>query len=112
MSDAQNADNPFHDKFKDLDAAGVELLLTELPRSLVGDGKTPNIFFVTNEETGNVVALFLGDDKQDAAIAFADGRSEPLMVEDRLTGVVHDNPAGERLQERLGREEEGEESTG
>lgn len=94
------------------DYSGVEALLKNLPRTLVGDGKTPNIFFVTNEETGNVVAVFLGNDKQDAAIAFADGRSEPLMVEDRLTGVVHDNPAGERLQDRLRREEEGEESTG
>jgi hypothetical protein len=28
------------------------------------------------------------------------------MVEDRLTGVVHDNPASERLQDRLRREEE------
>jgi len=86
--------------------SGVEALLTNLPRTLVGDGKTPNIFFVTNEKTGKVVAVFMGDDKQDAAIAFADGRSEPLMVEDRLTGVVHDNPAGERLQDRLRREEE------
>jgi len=99
-------DSPFKDKFKDLNASDVEHLLTELPRWLVGDGKSPNIFFVTNEETGKVVAVFLGDDKQEAAIEFADGRSEPLMVEDRLTGVVHDNPAGERLQDRLRREEE------
>lgn len=83
------------------DYSGVEALLTNLPRTLVGDGKTPNIFFVTNEVTGNVVAVFMGDDKQEAAIAFADGRTEPLMVEDRLTGVVHDNPAGEALQDRL-----------
>jgi hypothetical protein len=88
------------------DYSGVEALLTNLPRTLVGDGKTPNIFFVTNEKTGNVVAVFLGDDKQDAAIAFADSRTEPLMVEDRLTGVVHDNPAGERYQDECRRAEE------
>ena len=102
-------DNPNKDKFKDIDADGVQALLTELPRWLVGDGKSPNIFFVTNQITGKVIAVFMGDDKEEAAIAFADGRSEPLMVEDRQTGVVHDNPAGERYQEQCRREEEEEE---
>lgn len=106
MAQETTNENPFRDKFKDLDAEGVELLLTELPRWLVGDGKTPNIFFVTNQKTGNVVAVFLGDDKQQAAIDFANGRSEPLAVEDRLEGVVHDNPAGERYQDECRRAEE------
>ena len=77
----------------------IEALLTDLPRTLVGDGGSPNIFFVTNQRTAAVIAVFVGDDKEQAAIDFADGRSEALMVEDRQTGVVHDNPAGERYQE-------------
>lgn len=76
-------------------------LLTDLPRTIVGDGKSPNIHFVTNTETGNTIAVFVGDDTQEGAVAFADSRSEPLMVEDRLSGVVHDNAAGELLQDRM-----------
>jgi hypothetical protein len=83
-------------------------LLTDLPRTIVGDGKTPNIFFVTNTETGNTIAVFVGDGFEADAITFADNHGEPLMVEDRLNGVVHDNEAGEQLQDRLRREEEGE----
>ncbi len=101
----QNA-NPFRDQFKNLSEEELELLLREMPRWLVGDGKSPNIFFVTNPKSGNVVAVFMGDDKEQAAIDFADGRHEPLMVEDRLTGVVHDNPAGERYQDECRRAEE------
>jgi len=91
----------------DAEAEGLAKLLTDLPRTIVGDGKSPNIFFVTNTESGNTIAVLIGDDMEEAAIALADSCSEPLMVEDRLTGVVHDNPAGERLQDRLRREEEG-----
>jgi len=73
-------------------------LLRELPRTLVGDGKTPNVHFVTNCDSGEVVALFVGDGSEmaDAAIALADNLDEAHMVEDRLTGVVHDNPASMR----------------
>lgn len=81
-------------------------LLTDLPRKIVGDGQLPNVYFVTHQQTGNVWAVFPGDGTPDnakaieaAAIAFADSFNEPLMVEDRLTGVVHDNPAGERYQD-------------
>lgn len=88
--------------------ANLATFLTELPRTFVGDGKSPNIHFVTNTETGNVLAVFMGDDTMEGAVAFADSRSEPLMVEDRKNGVVHDNAAGEELQDRL-REDEGEE---
>ncbi len=78
-----------------------EMLNCDFSRSIVGDGGSPNIFFVTNQVTGDVLAVFIGDDKADAAVAFADSRSEPLMVEDRQTGVYHDNPAGEHYQDRL-----------
>jgi hypothetical protein len=73
--------------------------ITDLPRTIVGDGGSPNVFFVTNTNTGKVLAVFVGDDTEKEAIAFADRRSEPLMVEDRQTGVVHDNPASERQQD-------------
>jgi predicted RNA-binding Zn-ribbon protein involved in translation (DUF1610 family) len=108
MSNATDTEtNPYRDQFKDLDANGLALLLKELPRWIVGDGKSPNVFFVTNQTTGNVVAVFMGDEHEDEAIRFADSCDEPLMVEDRLTGVVHDNPAGEALQDRLRDAEEG-----
>ena len=84
--------------------------LKAIPRTLVGDGKSPNVHFVTNCTTGEVVALFVGDGSNmvDAAIALADDLDEAHMVEDRLNGVVHDNAASDRLHERLRRAEEGE----
>jgi hypothetical protein len=92
------SNNPFRDQFKNLSEQELTLLLKELPRYLVGDGKSPNIFFVTHQRTGETIAVFRGDEHEQAAIDFADSRPEPLCVEDRLTGVVHDNPAGERYQ--------------
>jgi len=83
-----------------------EMLRRIYTRSIVGDGGSPNIFFVTNQITGNVLAVFIGDEHADAAVAFANSRPEPLMVEDRQTGVYHDNPAGERYQDECGRAEE------
>jgi hypothetical protein len=85
-----------------------EMLNGVYTRSIVGDGGSPNIFFVTNQITGNVLAVFIGDEHADAAVTFADSSNEPLMVEDRQTGVYHDNPAGERLQDRCGKAEDGE----
>lgn len=100
--------NPFRDQFKNLSEEELELLLREMPRWLVGDGKSPNIFFVTNQITGNVLAVYIGDEHADAAVTFANSSNEPLMVEDRQTGVYHDNPAGERLQARCSLAEDGE----
>ena len=78
----------------------VTQLFTELPRTLVGDGGSPNIHFVTNCDTAEVIAVFIGDDPrmEKAAIELADSFLGPYMVEDRQTGVVHDNPASERIQ--------------
>lgn len=83
-------------------------VLCGLARKLVGDGKTPNVFFVTNQLTGKVIALFVGQDAENEAISFADSSPEPIMVEDRLTGVVHDNPAGERYQDECAAAEQDE----
>ena len=87
--------------------AKIETLLTDLPRTLVGDGGSPNIHFVTNCDTAQVIAVFVGDDRAllEAAIALADKFTEAYMVEDRQTGVVHDNPASERIQ-RAGNDED------
>jgi hypothetical protein len=82
-------------------------LLKGAPRTLVGDGKSPNIFFVTSPETGDTLAVFMGKDFKQDAIAFTNNHDVPLTVEDRLSGVVHDNPAAEHLQDRL-EEAEGE----
>ena len=88
-------------------------IFNELPRQIVGDGQRPNVYLVTHQRTGAVWAAFPGDGTEDnaermqaAAIAFADSFTEPLMVEDRLTGVVHDNPAGERYQDECREAEE------
>jgi hypothetical protein len=84
--------------------------LREMARTMVGDGKKPNVHFVTNAKSGEVVALFVGDDSDSeaSAIDHANKSYEPLMVEDRLTGVVHDNEASEAYQEECRRAEEGE----
>ncbi len=91
-----------------MDTKDPAAVLKDLARTFVGDEKIPNVFFVTNTETGDTIAVFVGDDMEKYAVAFADTRAEPLMVEDRPNGVVHDNPAGLRLQERLRAEEESE----
>jgi hypothetical protein len=78
----------------------IAQLLTDLPRTLVGDGGTPNIHFVTNCDTAQVIAVFVGDEPSllETATELADKFTEPYMVEDRQNGVVHDNPASERIQ--------------
>lgn len=73
--------------------------LNNLARDLVGDGNSPNVFFVTNTASGDVVAIFVTEEYEEP-IRFADSHTEPLVVEDRLTGVVHDNPASDRIQSR------------
>lgn len=85
----------------ELSTAQLAAILKDIPRTLVGDGGSPNVHFVTNQNNGAVLAVFIGDDTLHEAVAFADSRSEALMVEDRQNGIVHDNPAGEQLQDRL-----------
>lgn len=83
--------------------------LEDLPKKFVGDGQRPNMFFVSNQRTGEVVALFLGDDKEEQAVGFADdNHGIPLVVEDRLAGTVYENAecVRVRFQEELRKEEE------
>lgn len=76
--------------------------LKTLAREIVGDcnTKSPNVFFLTNTKTGDVLALMVGNDLEDAAIKLAGEFQGPVMVEDRITGVVWENRASERLQEQ------------
>ena len=71
--------------------------LNDLARDLVGDGGSPNVFFVSKAVGGNVVAIFVAEEPEEA-ISLANNHPEPMVVEDRQTGVVHDNPASARLQ--------------
>lgn len=64
-----------------------------MARDLVGDGKTPNLFFVTNAR-GNTKAILT---KEDEAIDFAE-RHGYYLVEDRKHGEVWGSPAYNRAQ--------------
>lgn len=81
----------------ELDPAGVQDQLQALAREWVGDGGSPNVFFVTEGVGGNVIALFVSEDPEDA-ISLANNYPQPLVVEDRQTGVVYDNPASAKIQ--------------
>jgi len=61
--------------------------LNELAKNLVGDGKTPNMFFVSLD--GEMEAIFVNFPYE--ALDFADKLStigKKVVVEDRLTGVI------------------------
>jgi len=81
----------------ELDPAGVQDQLKALAREIVGDGGSPNVFFVSEGVGGNVIALFVSEDSEDA-ISLANTYPQPLVVEDRQTGVVYDNPASAKIQ--------------
>lgn len=66
--------------------------LNDLATDLVGDCGSPNVFFVSNAATGNVVAIFVAENPEDA-IHLANSRDEPMVVEDRQIGVVYEKPS-------------------
>ena len=68
--------------------------LDALARDLVGDGKTPNLFFVTNR-SGRVTAIITS---KAAALEFA-GASGAYLVEDRMHGEVWGSLAYLRAQQ-------------
>jgi hypothetical protein len=75
-------------------------LLKEIARKLVGDGGSPNIFFLTKGVGGDVVGLLVGDDCEEEAIQLAARWfSVPITVEDRQAGVVWENAESLRGQE-------------
>lgn len=68
---------------------GVSSLLEEMARQLVGDGGSPNVFFVTNREA-KVLALVMTT--EDEAIEVALSVSGAYQVEDRQSGVLWTDP--------------------
>lgn len=81
--------------------------LDEMAREKVGDGKTPNLYFVTVD--GKTLAAF---DDLDRAKWYAQqsfgapsAQEYPVQIEDRLNGVVWENGASEAEQEEAEEEE-------
>jgi hypothetical protein len=63
--------------------------LEALARTMVGDDKSPNVYFVT-DRTGKVIAIFTDwDDAEKYATSSFSGNAL-FMVEDRMTGIVLD----------------------
>lgn len=88
--------------------------LDEMARDLVGDGKKPNLFFVTVD--GKTLAAF---DDMDRAKWYAQrsfgapaAQEYPVQIEDRLMGVVWENGASEAEQEPAEEDEAYCEKTG
>jgi hypothetical protein len=69
----------------------------EIARELVGDGKEPNLYFVTKCNEGDTIAI-LQDRKMAIDLATSLGEDEPIIVEDRLNGVDWMNEADYRIQ--------------
>lgn len=74
--------------------------LEKLAQTMVGDGKSPNHFFINRD--GTILAVLLD---HDLAIFLAKMLSGPIVVEDRLTGILWENEASLRQQRELQRKE-------
>lgn len=68
--------------------------LEDMARDMVGDGKSPNMFFATNSE-GKVLAIVAGTKTDGIKVGKALGA---YLVEDRKNGVVWGSPAYEKTQ--------------
>ncbi len=77
------------------------ITLNELASKLVGDGGSPNIFFVTEGVGAKTLAVIV-DASEGQVIHMAHSFPGPIVVEDRLNGVVWENYAALRLQEEEG----------
>ena len=73
-------------------------VLKALATKLIGDGGSPNVFFVT-EGVGTNVLAFIEGDYEAEAIRLGEQFPGPITVEDRQSGVVWENEASLRLQE-------------
>lgn len=75
------------------------LVLESLARDIVGDGVHPNIFVIS--QGAKVVAVLVETVTVGAedAIRLAEQFPGPVMVEDRLTGVVWENGESRLLSE-------------
>ena len=63
-------------------------LLEQMARDLVGDGKSPNLYFVV--QSSNVVCVTPNKDIA-RAVANALGEAQRVIIEDRRTGNVWEN---------------------
>lgn len=68
--------------------------LEELASKLIGDGRSPNVYFVTNS-SGNVAAIFT---LKSEAIDYAEDTGR-YLVEDRKNGEVWSSPEYDRRQQ-------------
>ena len=83
-------------------------ILNELAGKLIGDGGSPNIFFITEGVGANTLAVIIGTKAaQVIHMAHSYSGSKPIVVEDRQNGVVWENYASIRLQEKARIQEEG-----
>ena len=82
----------------------------EMARKMVGDGKEPNLFFVSVD--GRIVAV---TSSLQGARGVAGGYSDThdiWVIEDRQSGIVDESTASRREQDRLATEEEAPAATG
>jgi len=70
-------------------------MLDEMAPLFVGDGNTPNLFFVT--ENGKVTAVFAMFEDAENFVHSMSCRSSAIMIEDRLEGVVWMNAYAEAM---------------
>ena len=71
-------------------------LFESMARELVGDGKSPNLYFVSLSGKIQMAASRLDIAQR---VAEALGESSPVVLEDRKTGVVWENRWSRREQE-------------
>lgn len=77
--------------------------VNNLARTIVGDGRTLGVHFLTDCETHNVVAVFVGLTDVDAVLAaqmLADCNTSPMVLESSV-GIVWENEAAIELGARL-----------
>lgn len=91
------------------DANPDEPNLNDMAQTMVGDGQTPNLYFVTVD--GSTLVAYDDLDRAKEYAGYASNDSEfAIMVEDRLNGVVWENAVSLALQ-LIGEEGENPEGT-
>jgi hypothetical protein len=70
------------------------MTLTEMARAMVGDGKDPNLYFVTDEETSETFAVCA---EFESAEVLASRLATSTVIEDRKEGVVWTTEHGREI---------------
>lgn len=68
---------------------------------MVGDGQSPNYFFVTNAVSGMVIATFLSLSDARVFGDYLEYTDAPCFIEDRQEGIVWESRAAIRYQQAL-----------